>query len=110
MANADPPGTTAADLFREDERTHWDAIAARAKHTVYGGDCYTYAQLAAGFVDVVFESGLQTYDFCALAPVIESAGGIVTDWRGNPLSAIPPKPAMAACNKSRRDEGDSGMR
>lgn len=79
-------GTTAADLFANGERAHWEAIAARARHTVYGGDCYTYAQLAAGFVDIVFEAGLQTYDFCALAPVIEAAGGIVTDWRGNPLT------------------------
>jgi len=79
-------GTTAADLFDADEAKHWQAIAATAKHAVYGGDCYTYAQLAAGFVDVVFESGLQTYDYAALAPVIDSAGGVVTDWQGNPLT------------------------
>lgn len=79
-------GTTAADLFDPEQAVHWQTIAAGAKHAVYGGDCYTYAQLAAGFVDVVFEAGLQTYDFCALAPVIESAGGVVTDWRGNPLT------------------------
>lgn len=79
-------GTTAVDLFSEGQIAHWQTIADRAKHAVYGGDCYTYAQLAAGFVDVVFEAGLQTYDFCALAPVIESAGGIVTDWQGNPLT------------------------
>tara|TARA_R110000868_G_scaffold778_13_gene5736 strand:+ start:12019 stop:12798 length:780 start_codon:yes stop_codon:yes gene_type:complete len=79
-------GTTAADLFEPRQAEHWRAVAAAAKHAVYGGDCYTYAQLAAGFVDVVLEAGLQTYDFCALAPVIEAAGGIITDWRGNPLT------------------------
>ena len=79
-------GTTAADLFEPHQKHHWQAIAATAKHAVYGGDCYTYAQLAAGFVDVVCEAGLQTYDFCALAPVIEGAGGVVTDWQGNPLN------------------------
>ena len=79
-------GTTAADLFEPHQAPHWHAIAAAARHAVYGGDCYTYAQLAAGLVDVVFEAGLQTYDFCALAPVIESAGGVVTDWQGNPLT------------------------
>jgi inositol-phosphate phosphatase / L-galactose 1-phosphate phosphatase / histidinol-phosphatase len=79
-------GTTAADLFDAEQAVHWQTIAGGAKHAVYGGDCYTYAQLAAGFVDVVFEAGLQTYDFCALAPVIESAGGVVTDWQGNPLT------------------------
>jgi inositol-phosphate phosphatase / L-galactose 1-phosphate phosphatase / histidinol-phosphatase len=79
-------GTTAADLFDTDQVKHWQAIAAGAKHAVYGGDCYTYAQLASGFVDVVFEAGLQTYDYAALAPVVESAGGVVTDWQGNPLT------------------------
>lgn len=79
-------GTTAPDLFGPGQEQHWRKVAAGAKHAVYGGDCYTYAQIASGFVDVVLEAGLQTYDFCALAPVIEAAGGIVTDWQGNPVS------------------------
>ena len=79
-------GTTAADLFNAGQEEHWHKLASGAKHVVYGGDCYTYAQIASGFVDVVLEAGLQTYDFCALAPVVEAAGGIVTDWQGKPLS------------------------
>jgi histidinol phosphatase-like enzyme (inositol monophosphatase family) len=79
-------GTTAPELFGPGQEACWRKLAAGAKHVVYGGDCYTYAQIASGFVDVVLEAGLQTYDFCALAPVIEAAGGIVTDWRGNPMS------------------------
>ena len=50
-----------------------------------GADCYAYAQLASGFVDLVVESGLKPYDYCALVPVIEGAGGVITDWRGNAL-------------------------
>ena len=52
---------------------------------MYGGDCYAYGLLAMGFADLVIEAGLQPYDFMALAPVIEGAGGSITDWQGRPL-------------------------
>jgi myo-inositol-1(or 4)-monophosphatase len=48
----------------------------------FGGDCYFYCLLAAGQIDLVVESGLEPYDIQALIPVIENAGGIVTDWKG----------------------------
>jgi histidinol phosphatase-like enzyme (inositol monophosphatase family) len=48
-------------------------------------DCYGYAMLANGFVDLVVEAGLKPWDFAALRPVIEGAGGTVTDWQGRPL-------------------------
>ena len=50
----------------------------------YGGDCYCYTQLAMGLVDVVVETGLQPYDVQALIPLIESAGGRITNWQGGP--------------------------
>ena len=50
-----------------------------------GADCYAYAQLASGFIDIVVEGQLKPYDYCALAPVIESAGGVMTDWQGRAL-------------------------
>jgi myo-inositol-1(or 4)-monophosphatase len=50
----------------------------------YGLDCYAYALLASGHVDLVVEAGLQPYDIQAPIAVIEAAGGIVTDWRGGP--------------------------
>ncbi|EIJ42885.1 histidinol-phosphate phosphatase HisN, inositol monophosphatase family [Beggiatoa alba B18LD] len=56
------------------------------KMTIYGGDCYAYALLATGFVDLVIESSLKPYDYCALAPIVENAGGIMTDWQGQPLT------------------------
>ncbi|MEP3052281.1 MAG: histidinol-phosphatase [Erythrobacter sp.] len=52
---------------------------------VYGGDCYNYGLLAGGHLDVVCEAGLQVYDYAALVPVVEGAGGIMSDWQGNPL-------------------------
>jgi fructose-1,6-bisphosphatase/inositol monophosphatase family enzyme len=48
----------------------------------YGCDCYAYAMLAAGFVDLVVETGLNPYDIAALIPIIESAGGVVKTWDG----------------------------
>jgi len=50
----------------------------------YGGDCYCYTQLAMGLVDIVIETGLQAYDVQSLIPLIQAAGGVITDWRGDP--------------------------
>ena len=55
------------------------------KIPIYGGDCYAYALLATGFVDIVVEASLSPYDYCALVPIVENAGGIITDWQGQPL-------------------------
>ena len=54
---------------------------------IYGGDCYNYALVASGHVDVVIEAGLKLHDFAALVPVVEGAGGMMSDWQGNPLDA-----------------------
>ncbi|MGL4439267.1 MAG: inositol monophosphatase family protein, partial [Bosea sp. (in: a-proteobacteria)] len=48
----------------------------------YGCDCYAYCMLAAGHVDLVIEAGLQPYDIVALIPIIEGAGGVITNWDG----------------------------
>src|SRR5262249_33674274 len=54
----------------------------KVRHVRWGGDCYNYALLAAGFVDLVIESSLFPYDVQALIPLIEAAGGVMTDWAG----------------------------
>ena len=58
----------------------------RARLTRYGLDCYGYALIALGMVDLVIEAGLGAYDVQALIPVIEGAGGVVTDWKGGDCS------------------------
>lgn len=78
--------TTAPELFCAQTRPAWDRIAAQVKRSRYGCDCYAYALVASGFVDLVVEAGLKSYDFAALAPVIQGAGGIMTDWSGAPLT------------------------
>ena len=57
-------------------------VADRARLTRYGGDCYAYCLLAMGLIDIVVESSLQAYDVQALIPIIEAAGGVITDWSG----------------------------
>ena len=59
------------------ERALFDAVRRRARLVRYGGDCYAYAQLAMGHVDVVIDTGLQPYDIVAPMAVIEAAGGVV---------------------------------
>lgn len=93
-------GTTAPDLFDFTGAKTWRQTAAAARHVVYGGDCYTYAQIATGLVDAVVEAGLQTYDFAALAPVVEEAGGVITDWQGNPLT-LASDGTIVACGDAR---------
>ncbi|PIE14931.1 MAG: histidinol-phosphatase [Rhodobacterales bacterium] len=66
------------------ERAAFDAVRDQVQLTRFGTDCYGYALLAAGQVDLVIEAGLQAYDVQAPIAVIEAAGGIVTDWTGGP--------------------------
>ena len=66
------------------ERAGFEAVSKAVRLTRFGMDCYAYALLAAGHVDLVIEAGLNAYDIQAPIAVIEAAGGIVTDWRGRP--------------------------
>lgn len=74
--------TTDTDLFTGPELGAWTQVRAAARLARLGCDAYAYAMLAAGRVDLVAESGLKVWDWSALVPVIEAAGGEVTDWRG----------------------------
>ncbi len=64
------------------ERDAFRAVASKARMRRYGGDCYSFCLVAAGFIDLVIESGLQPYDIQPLIPIIEAAGGVVTNWSG----------------------------
>ena len=68
------------------ERQRFEKVEARAKMSRYGADCYAYAMLAAGHIDLVVEAGLKPYDIVAIIPIIEGAGGIVTSWSGGDAS------------------------
>lgn len=76
--------TTDYFLLTPPERGAFEHLRATARLTRYGLDAYAYARLAAGTIDMVAETGLQAHDVAALFPIIEGAGGVVTDWSGGP--------------------------
>jgi histidinol phosphatase-like enzyme (inositol monophosphatase family) len=63
---------------------------------LFGGDCHNYGLLAAGHLDLVMEENLKPYDWAALVPIIEGAGGMITDWRGKPLTLASEGRVLAA--------------
>lgn len=77
--------TTFPEIGTPTDRTAFEAVSGKVKLVRYGMDCYAYALLAAGQVDLVIEAGLNAYDIQAPIAVIEAAGGIVTDWEGGPV-------------------------
>lgn len=74
--------TTDPRLFKGDEAAPYARVEAATRLARYGTDCYAYAMLASGTVDLVIETGLKPYDIVALIPIIEGAGGIITTWDG----------------------------
>jgi len=77
--------TTSPDIFNAADWQAFDALSRRCAMRRFGGDCYGYAQLAGGTVDLVVETGLQPYDYLGPAGLIEAAGGLITDWEGRAL-------------------------
>lgn len=79
--------TTSPDLFeRGAEADGFSRVKRDVRMTRYGGDCYAYCMLAAGFVDLVVEASLKSYDIVALIPIVERAGGRITTWDGRPAT------------------------
>jgi histidinol phosphatase-like enzyme (inositol monophosphatase family) len=77
--------TTTPYLFKEESKDRYLAVENQVKLARYGADCYAYAMLAAGQIDLVIETGLKTVDIVPLVPIIEGAGGIITTWEGGPV-------------------------
>jgi histidinol phosphatase-like enzyme (inositol monophosphatase family) len=76
--------TTYPEVGHENDFLGFRAVADKVTLVRYGMDCYAYALLAAGHIDLVIEAGLNSYDIQAPIAVIEAAGGCVTNWRGGP--------------------------
>lgn len=102
--------TTSPHLFDAHAGEHYLALAAAVsggemrQGPIYGGDCYNYALLASGHIDIVAECGLKLHDFAALVPVVEGAGGRMCDWTGDPLHAGSAGDVLAVGDPARVDE------
>jgi len=77
--------TTSPNLFSAAKKHQFDRLQQACNIDVYGSDAYAYLMLASGYIDIVCESGLKPHDVMALLPIIEGAGGVITDWEGAPI-------------------------
>lgn len=82
----------------------WPRFYKQGAFALWGGDCYAYGLLANGGLDIVVESGLAPYDFAALVPIVQGAGGWMGDWEGNPLTLDSEGKTLAVGNPFLREE------
>jgi histidinol-phosphatase len=91
--------TTTAETFGPAERRRFETLSARAALRRFGGDCYLYGMLAGGYCDLVIEVQLKPHDFMAAIPVVQGAGGRISDWRGAPLTVASDGRMVAAATE-----------
>ena len=98
--------TTGPHYFDDHQGEHFMALAGKTDHKrmVMGGDCYNYAMLASGHLDVVCEANLKLHDYAALIPVVEGAGGMMCDWNGDPLHAASDGHVLALGDPARLED------
>jgi inositol-phosphate phosphatase / L-galactose 1-phosphate phosphatase / histidinol-phosphatase len=98
--------TSGPQYFSDHDGEHFMALAAKTAHRrmLFGGDCYNYALLASGHIDLVVEAGLKLHDFAALVPVVEGAGGMMCDWNGDPLHSGSAGHVIALGDPARLDD------
>ena len=77
---------TSDEVFSGDEKRRWGRLRDVARRYSYGGDCYAYGLVALGHIDVIAEATMNIWDWAALVPVVEGAGGRMTDWHGHALT------------------------
>ena len=98
--------TTGPHYFSQDQGDIFMTLAQATDHRrmIMGGDCYNYAMLASGHLDIVCEAGLKLHDFAALVPIVEGAGGTMCDWNGEPLHAGSDGHVLALGDPARLDD------
>lgn len=80
--------TTSPKIFTRNDQPAYERVEDAVKLTRYGCDCYAYCMIASGHIDLVIEAGLNAYDVAALIPIINHAGGKITDWQGNDVDLL----------------------
>lgn len=92
------------DFFGEDETPVLEALKARTAWRIYGGCCMAYGLLANGRTDVAIDTRLKIYDYAPFKPIIEGAGGVITDWTGRPIDLSSGPRILAAGDPARHRE------
>ena len=100
--------TTSAEYYEGDDARGFRRIVSRSRWMVYGGNCLAFARVAGGFVDVALETKVGVHDYCALVPVVENAGGVMTGWRGEPLT-LKPAPGGRILASGNREVHEAAM-
>lgn len=88
--------TSNPDFLGPSERPALDALRRPTAWRIYGGCCMSYGLLAAGRADLAIDAGLALYDYAAFRPLIEGAGGVITDWQGRPITLDSGSQVLAA--------------
>lgn len=83
-------------VFSAAGHASFQRVGRSVRDMLFGGDCHNYGLLAAGHLDLVMEENLKPYDWAALVPIIQGAGGTITDWRGKPLTLASEGQVLAA--------------
>ncbi|PZU90730.1 MAG: inositol monophosphatase [Chelatococcus sp.] len=92
------------DFFGDDERPALDAMRERTAWRIWGGACMSFGLLASGRTDLALDTGLKLWDFAPCRPIIEGAGGVITDWEGQPITHKTGHRILAAGDAERHRE------
>ncbi|MFT8720227.1 histidinol-phosphatase [Acetobacter sp.] len=101
---------TSLEMLEDAPRPTWKALKQQAKRMSWGGDCYAYGLLASGHIDIVAECAMKPWDWAALLPVVEGAGGRVTNWNGESLTADGDGTVLAVGNPALLDAAVTCLR
>ncbi len=96
--------TSNPDFYGADDGAAFERLKAAVRWTVYGGSCLAYGRLASGRTDLGIDVAFDPLDYLALVPVIEGAGGVISDWRGAPLTIDSGSRILAAGDARRHAE------
>lgn len=91
--------STSPAMFTGPDEPAFGRLAGAVKHALFGTDCYGYGLLASGHTDIICEAQMNPWDYAALVPVIEGAGGVITDWQGGALTLDSDGRVLAAGDK-----------
>jgi inositol-phosphate phosphatase/L-galactose 1-phosphate phosphatase/histidinol-phosphatase len=95
---------TTPDMFGATDWPVFERVSRQARARAFGTDCYGYGLLASGFSDAVMEADLKPYDYLALLPIIEGAGGVISDWNGAPLGIGSDGRVLASATRALHDD------